>query len=209
MSVSMTTVGKIMGQKTITLPTRKVFVIGNSKLGKQVAIFSLPPVKTCKVTKWCYSNCYAMKANFQFKTVIEANEDRYQMSKRKDFVTRAVAELKAMKNVRYVRLHTAGDFYSAEYVMKWMQIAFQCKDKQFLAYTKRYDLKEALEKFNRLPNVHIFESLDESCVEKKTEFKTAMVSDEPLKGFFSCPGSCEPCGHKCWTGINKVAFQKH
>lgn len=200
-----------------------IFVRGNDKLGKDVLIFNIPPGGkkqggTCRPTKWCYQYCYAMKGMHTYPSVTKANAKRKAMADSPSFVEDAVAELKRTKKP-YVRIHSSGDFYSEEYVDKWVQICKKCPEKKFLAYTKSVHLKESLKKLARLPNVSMYESLDTTKQKPTTAFLRAMIDDCDLakqsaqrkrtKETINCPGKCDPCGYKCWDRDKHVIFHKH
>ena len=212
MAVSQKTIEKIKTQ-TDVFENIKVFVRGNSKLGEgNMLIFNLPPIRTCRPTKWCMQNCYGMKANHTFSNVIKSNETRYQMSLRDDFVANAMTELDKYKNVMYIRIHSTGDYYSQLYVEKWAEIVKTFPDKKFLSFTKRYDLVKPLRKLAGLSNMSMFESMDESKQRARTMFKIARVKPEhhvTNEKEFECPGGCPDCGYECWNTDRNVIFHKH
>ncbi len=201
---------------------KHIFIRGNSKLGKDVLVFNIPPGGkkiggTCRPTAWCNANCYAMKGLHLFPSVKKANQWRLSLSLQADFVESAIAELKRT-NKQFVRIHSSGDFYSEEYVNKWITICTRCPEKQFLAYTKSRHLIASLKKLARLPNVVLYESLDSSRPKALTphllrasieEDFTEKAAKKRIRETISCPGECEPCGHKCWDGDKHVVFHKH
>ena len=203
---------------------KHIFIRGNSKLGKDVLIFNLPPGGkaqggTCKPTAWCILHCYAMKGLHNFPSVKAANAERLAISLRATFAQEAIDELKRT-NKSFVRIHSSGDFYSEEYVNKWIQICKACPEKKFLAYTKSRHLIEPLKKLARLPNMTLYESLDSTREKASTpHLLRAMIEDSVLaseqaakkrtKVTMKCPGECGPCGHKCWDGDKHVVFHKH
>jgi hypothetical protein len=200
-----------------------IFIRGNSKLGKDVLVFNLPPGGkkqggTCKPTAWCSKNCYAMKGLHTYPSVTKANEKRKEWSKQKNFAELATSELKRTKKP-YVRIHSSGDFYSEEYVQKWIEICKSCPEKKFLAFTKSHHLSTSLKVLARLKNVSLYESLDESRQRAKTPFLRAMLEGCDLasesaakkrtRETIKCPGECEPCEFKCWDRDKHVVFHKH
>jgi len=211
MGVSKLTIKRIIRQKE-TYGNIPVFVNSNGKL-EQVLIFNLPAFKTCKgATVWCIKNCYAMKGQHGLPSVIKSNETRYQMSLKEDFVEKACAELVKKRNNKYtyVRIHASGDFYSTEYINKWIEIAERNPEKIFLAYTKQLKDAPALLNLSKLANVSLFESLDESRPVATIGLKQAIVSKDMPKGHFNCPGNnCNDCGYVCWTTNINVRFTAH
>lgn len=127
---------------------------GNSKLNKtakelgvRIFNFSIPAYKTskgkmtCPFAKDCVKFCYAQKGAYAWSNTQQALENRYDATKKSDFVERMVNELsKVRRDGRqiYVRIHDSGDFYSKGYLNKWIQVAEQVKDVRFYAYTKSH-----------------------------------------------------------------------
>ena len=73
-----------------------------------------------------------------------------------DFMVRAIcAQIKAF-NITQIRIHAAGDFFSAEYVDAWITIAENNPDVIFWTYTK---FEYALKRFESVKNVFITPSL--------------------------------------------------
>ena len=120
----------------------------NSKLKKtsiannmRVMNFSLPAYKTitgktvCPFAKDCIKYCYAQKGNYRYPSVIKGLNNRYELSKTADFVPMMNATI-TLERPTHIRIHDSGDFYSIEYLKKWVQIANDNKDVIFYAYTK-------------------------------------------------------------------------
>jgi hypothetical protein len=73
-----------------------------------------------------------------------------------------VAEI-AANAVRTLRVHVAGDFWSAAYAKAWLAIARRCPDTRFFVFTRSWRvpaIRPVLEELARLPNVRLFWSLD-------------------------------------------------
>ena len=120
----------------------------NAKLKKtsienkmRVMNFSLPAYKTekgktiCPFAKDCIKYCYAQKGNYRYPSVQKGLNKRYELSKTADFVPMMNATI-VLERPTHVRIHDSGDFYSIEYLNKWVQIANDNKDVIFYAYTK-------------------------------------------------------------------------
>ena len=108
---------------------------------KRVLNFSLPAYKTesgktvCPFAKDCIKYCYAQKGNYRYPSVKKGLNKRYELSKTKNFVPMMNATI-TLERPTHVRIHDSGDFYSVEYLNKWLEIAKQNKDVIFYAYTK-------------------------------------------------------------------------
>jgi len=194
-----------------------LMVKGNSKLGPEVGIFNLPPIKTCTPSDWCLHGgkdgkpmCYALRGKHPLPNVVAANKRKLKESKRKDFVQRVVKEIKG--RFSYVRIHASGDFYSDEYVQKWIDIAKQGPDILFIAFTKRRDLTESIRELNRLPNVNIRESLDKSRPKPEMGLKFSFINHSApprRKTVIDCHESCPECGYSCWVKTHDVILHEH
>lgn len=98
-----------------------------------------PSADTCKTgfktdgSKRTY--CFGMQGAYLWPAVREKYAWRHKMSKRHDWVDRMVAELHKRKS-RHVRIHDIGDFYSDEYLYKWLCVMDACPDHKFWCYTK-------------------------------------------------------------------------
>lgn len=142
-----------------------MFKIGNSKLGPLVHTWSLPVVNTCPgASKACLAACYAKTYRLALPSHKKLHRNNLRISRRDNFVDRAVRNLREQLVAR-LRLHVAGDFYSAAYVDKWRAIARRCRRVQFLAYTRSWmdpDILPSLLKFSELSNVSLWFSFDHS-----------------------------------------------
>ncbi|NCN87190.1 hypothetical protein GW932_05130 [archaeon] len=194
-----------------------IVVKGNSKMGKDVFIFNLPAKKTCTPTDWCLhgSNgkprCYALRNNYTFGNVQKSLEERYELSKQEDFPEKVI-EFLHKKKAKYFRIHSSGDFYSEEYVSKWIEIAKNCPDTKFRSTTHRKDLASKIEELNSLPNVIIRESLETSSPNPSMNLPFAALSSlDVVKNneSYHCPNMCEPCGYTCWEKPVNMDFDEH
>ena len=120
----------------------------NAKLKKtsiennmRVLNFSLPAYKTitgktvCPFAKDCVKYCYAQKGNYRYPSVIKGLNNRYELSKTADFIPKMNATI-ILERPIHIRIHDSGDFYSINYLLKWISIANTNKEVIFYAYTK-------------------------------------------------------------------------
>ena len=115
--------------------------MGNTKIGKNLvrtASFGLEAVKTCPSAKDCIQGCFALGGNYLFKSVKDAQERRLQASKQDSFIDEMCKELIKLR-VGAVRVHDSGDYYSEEYLDKWIEIAKRNPSIIFYSYTKSID----------------------------------------------------------------------
>ncbi|MDO5406638.1 MAG: hypothetical protein Q4F28_04835 [Eubacteriales bacterium] len=133
----------------------KMLSTKNSFLGKaddvRFEIFDLPCLLTCpERTDICEKSCYEISVEKMHKgegrdsAIVIHRKMNWFLSLQDDFVDKMVRKLERLRpkpgQQIYVRLHASGDFYSEEYLRKWMKIALRLrlkgKDYVFSAYTK-------------------------------------------------------------------------
>jgi len=111
------------------------------KLNKRVFNFSIPAYKsatgkvTCPFADKCIKFCYAQKGNYKrFPSVRNGMEKKYQLTKQTNFVDLMNKEIQK-KKPDFIRVHDSGDYYSKEYLNKWLTIAKQNPNVKFYSYT--------------------------------------------------------------------------
>ena len=181
--------------------------LGNLKLGK-LPSFSLPVITTCPgKTPFCELYCYGLKGMFTLPQIKNINERRLDASLRDDFVPVIIKEIRGTRAPAF-RLHVIGDFYSPEYIRKWIQIATELERVIFFGSTRSWRcefLAEPLKEFRDLVNVYMKASVDVS--DKLDPFGCGWnVWSVEGKGL-PCPHDykitedCSKCG-RCWTQKN-------
>lgn len=117
----------------------------SQELGFRVFNFGIPAYKTasgkltCPMADGCIKFCYAQSGAYIWRNVKPAFEKRYALSKTDKFVDAISAEIIA-KNVEYLRVHDSGDYYSKEYLDKWLAIAERFPNVRFYSYTNMVKL---------------------------------------------------------------------
>jgi hypothetical protein len=103
--------------------------------------FGIPAYKsqsgliTCPGAKDCVKGCYARQGFYHMPTVSNAYERRLAATLRDDFPEVMIEELIESCAER-VRIHDSGDFYSKEYLHKWLKIIDSMPHVEFYCYTK-------------------------------------------------------------------------
>lgn len=170
--------------------------------GRQVFAFNLPAPGTCKPTRWCAANCYAQSTRLNKLH----RKERYEISLSKEFPDLVIGEIKK-KKIKLVRIHSTGDFYSRNYVKKWMKIAENCPDTVFRTSTRRRDLTRDILKLNVFKNLVARESLDPSRVRPSMNLSIAAVEGTPMtEKFFRCRVDCQECGYYCWYHKTNISL---
>lgn len=96
----------------------------------------------------CTAVCYATKGNHMFPSVIESREKSYKETRREDFTDAIVYTIRTEKRskryadtIMLIRIHESGDFYSLQYLRKWLYAWIQFKPSdgvRFVFYTKSF-----------------------------------------------------------------------
>lgn len=126
----------------------------SKKLGIKVLNFGISAYKTskgkitCPFAKDCIKFCYAQKGAYIWSNVAPAFEKRYNITKQDNFTELIQLELNK-KKPNFVRVHDSGDFYSRQYLQKWLTIANNNKNINFYAYTNSIQFIKELKK---IPN---------------------------------------------------------
>ena len=119
-------------KKTSKLNNKRVFNFGI------IANKYLEGKSTCPFAKGCLGadyKCYAQKGAYAWPKVKQAYNNRYLLTKQDNFIN-LMNEAIQKKKVDILRLHDSGDFYSIDYLNKWVEIANANKEVIFYAYTK-------------------------------------------------------------------------
>lgn len=180
---------------------------GNSKLGR-LPSFSLPVITTCPgKTPFCDQYCYGLKGMFILPQIKDANERRLDASLKSDFVPTITREIRGTKAPAF-RLHVIGDFYSPEYIKKWIQIAEDLSDVIFFGSTRSWRcdfLAEPLKDFRDLQNVYIKASVDatDSLDPSSCGWRVWSIEGKgkPCPHDYKIVEDCAKCG-RCWTNKN-------
>jgi hypothetical protein len=91
------------------------------------------------------------------KEAMNARVENFLASKQDHFATSVVTLLRSLPHGwNTLRIHDSGDFYSNEYIAKWVEIIQTVKNKFFYAYTKSLNLN--LSAIYTLPNALIIQS---------------------------------------------------
>lgn len=147
-----------------------LLIDGNSKLGKGVWTFSTLPgtaKSTIEINGVEYSvfgtcpcdckGCYAKTGFYNMPSVFKSNFIKTWLSRFAiDFVKRAIIAQIEADNIKLVRIHASGDFFSAEYINAWREIVKACGATLFWTYTKNAEAENA---FNDLENINIVKSV--------------------------------------------------
>lgn len=142
---------------TDTKKTLLSFQHGNAKLTKDIAILSLPAGHTCPFAKDCRSSvdkvtgkltdgphtqfrCYATTAESMFPTIRKSRWTNLELLKQAGsaigMANLIEQSLAGKKNIKFVRFHQSGDFFSQAYFDAWVTVARYHPEWTFYGYSK-------------------------------------------------------------------------
>lgn len=146
----------------------KTLLASNGKLSKaHIWNFSIPAaesmqviegkivkIKTCPGAGSCLNWCYAQIGSYSFKAsmVAHARNLQYVLDDSFEFSMNMIKEIKGKKNLRAIRIHDSGDFYSRHYFLVWRQIMKACPEVQFYAYSKMVPMLNKLKAEGLVPD---------------------------------------------------------
>lgn len=226
------------------------FSYSNAKLNDTDEVsfiqWSIPAVITCHWrTKECTKNCYAYSDERRYHNTAGVRRSLHLLATKENwFVSAMIAqityELNRPKNKNktiHFRIHESGDFYSMEYLEKFITIANHFKGKKiiFMAYSKALPLiKAAFKKYGK-DNINIvFKSSIWSDTSDKmkaltneldlsvfTALTSEQFREDQYKHYFKCPSTasatismgCGTCSSKyngsCYGGNFDTAIEIH
>lgn len=140
---------------------------------------------TCPNAKACASGCYAKSGTYLFSQVKKAYENRLELTQDPAFalimvheVTGLMLDLKRKGKQLFVRIHDSGDFYSEEYLDKWLKVIRLCPSVQFYAYTKMVSLLKSKQLPNNLTIIYSFGGTEDHLIDCQKD-RHAKVFNSP------------------------------
>lgn len=172
-----------------------MLTLGNRKLGtRRIWGFALPSgtLDVCPgMSDTCRTHCYAVALERYRPTALARYRRNLLASRRRDFARQVVAFLVAHR-VRVVRIHTGGDFYSAEYARKWLRVIRQSPHVRFYFYSRSWQIpaiKVVIDRMAAQPNCAAWFSCDRDTgvpgdipVGVRVAWLSASDDDTPAEG---------------------------
>lgn len=211
------------------------FEPGNSKTGQSSAhyefvyVWNIPPVRTCPgASEWCLSSCYNGQDRPDIYRVPQwwANLDAFLLDSDGLFARLCEQLYPSTSDRGAVRVHSAGDFFSAEYVAFWHRLAVLHPRVTFWAYTRSWRIPHllvVLEELRSLDNFQLFASWDSGMSESPPPgWRLSLVKDRELSNVgpgqtlaIRCPEelssavNCASCRHCLRDHPKGVWFSVH
>ena len=191
---------------------------GNSKLGKDVFDFSLPPIDSCPDSVSCALDCYAVRYYNQYPNVKKFYDGNFKLvlNDLDTFKKMVINQVKKKndnpraKSIKTIRIHASGDFFSMDYLKAWLDICNELKEVQFFAYTKAFNKIDATP--GNLNIINSWVEVDGFKYLNFGEYEQIKQLNKKLNGLI-CPVTigkkidCSTCRY-CFTR-NKVLFVAH
>jgi len=130
---------KLLTQNSKMKKTNKVMNVNVYNFGI-AAYKSKDGDSICKNALHCVADCYARQGAYRFSNVKAAFENRYQITLGDRFEDLMCNEISKKRAITHVRIHDSGDFYSLDYLEKWITIMQEYPNIIFYAYTKEISL---------------------------------------------------------------------
>jgi hypothetical protein len=135
--------------------TKLKFGLGNAKLSKSIATFSLPAGHSCPFAKECLSKsnrltgkiidgahcrfrCFAASQEALFPSVRRSRWHNFDLLRANSTVEKAAALIQRSLpwGLTMVRTHVSGDYFNENYFLAWLNVAYNNPLMTFYGYTK-------------------------------------------------------------------------
>ena len=144
-----------------------------------------------------------------YKNVNPYRARMYEISKKEDFVSIMTLFITKSKR-KIIRMHESGDYYSQDYLNKWINIAENLPEVIFYAYTKSYMFDFSKRPGNFVVRLSIDKTSTQEALDKTKLFDgiAETIDKDATSTMFVCPGSCKTCNYCLAPGLD-VAFHLH
>jgi len=176
--------------------------------------FAIPAIKTCPFADACKKYCYANKGAYKWPVVKNKLQWNFKQTKLKSFVKKINAEIKK-HNIKAIRIHSSGDFYSKDYLNKWIEIIRENPTVIFYAYTKSipyfkslFNIKKGFEN-DKLPKnfkvIYSYGGLKDSLI-KNSDRHAKVFNEGDIKKSYAYTGDND---HIALGRNKKIGLIKH
>lgn len=206
------------------LYTSALLLTGNNKLkdfddvengvSYRYAQVNTVALKCCPfASEGCKAVCYATKGNHVFPSVIASRQKSYNETLRSDFAEAMTYTLTVELNtkrykgkVMIVRIHESGDFYSLQYLRKWVKIWEAMENVDgiiFVLYTKSFPFflmltdeeKAIVNRLLKSGKLAINFSMDDTTTTEQKQAYLKCVSAFPNANTYYCTEDTDSVEH--------------
>jgi hypothetical protein len=185
-------------------------------LGLKVFNFGIPAYKsstgkiTCPFAGDCVKFCYARKGAYIWSNVKPAFEKRYELTKTDDFIKVMNLEI-LKKKPDYVRVHDSGDYYSKEYLQKWIEIAIHNPNVRFYSYTNSVEMLKSAKLPDNFDIIFSDSGKQKHLIDKEVDRHTKIFKNriELLKFGYKDTSEIDLYATKWFNDTNKVGLIIH
>lgn len=128
--------------------------------------------KTCPNAAACAKGCYATMGAYLFSNVAKVFEQRLKLAQSPNFVLIMNAEIKR-RNVEKLRIHDSGDFFSVEYLERWLAIMRANPQCTFYAYTKMVSILKQYQADGLVPDnfivIYSYGGTEDKLINRETD----------------------------------------
>ena len=202
---------------------------GNHKLSKNILIWDIPSIVTCK---GACNGCYALKAEriykntrimraFHYAITLMALDDTSKKGYLKAVIISEINRHVVLYSNPILRLHSSGDLFNNFYIGFWLEIAHECSNINIYTYSKQLNNKQIDDINGMFNNFNIIKSMP--CINKKhyinfggheyikklyddlkKDGQKAYICSYGTKNEVQCGVNCTACLH-----CSNVLFYKH
>ena len=199
------------------------------KLFEKIFVWNMPMRATCPgASAWCRLNCYNLDMRQDVFPIQQWQQNWWWALNNPVALEERISQQLSEHDSKCigVRLHSCGDFYSADYIAMWHKICVMFPQVQFWGYTRSWadpNLLDSLSRFASLSNVNLFASWDSTMQRAPAGWRKSIVAstnDDVIqyhseKNAFICPEQylqvdcCADCGFCIRDGTENVIFILH
>jgi len=158
----------------------------SSKLNNaSIYAFDLPAYKTmtgkitCPFAKVCIKYCYAQKGAYTWSPAQNKHNQNYLNTKKDNFIDVIQDEINRKRRITHIRVHSSGDYYSPEYLNKWMTIARSNPDTIYYSYTKSVKIvKDLKDKPSNFEPIFSYGGKQDHLIDEKTDRHAKIFNNE-------------------------------
>ena len=135
---------------------------------------------TCPNAGVCAGFCYAKNGTYNFSNVKKSHIEKLELvlNNRAEWKRLINEELSNKKYInKYIRIHDAGDFFSMDYALDWIEIAINNKQCTFYAYTKEVSMFKKITLPENFIIIYSFGGKEDNLIDKNKDRHSDVFSN--------------------------------